>query len=190
MRITAVVCLLVLFCGCATKVYIGPGTGISAESQIVLSRALSDAVNSLDFSKFAGKRLRVQLFGMGGVLGAQPTQALAYSLLTEKILSAGGSISDEQNADLFCAVSVKVAGVDVTSRDFPPVFPFLYHHTAFRGCVSLRSVVYDVKEGKIADTQDKTVEYYYRERYWFSLIGPYRWMEKIPTEDFVSEPER
>ncbi|MCX7703941.1 MAG: hypothetical protein N2234_07605 [Planctomycetota bacterium] len=175
--------LLILLCGCATKVYIGPGTGVSAESQIVLSRSLSDAITDLDFSKFSGKKMKIQLFGMGGVLGAQPAQMLAYSLLIEHLLSSGVQVSNEQDAELLLALSIKVAGVDVTARDFPPVMPLIYHHTGFRGCVSLRSTVYDLKEMKILNTQDSTVEYYYIERYWFSLIGPYRYIERLPKSE-------
>lgn len=169
------VCMVVLLCGCATKVYVGPGTGISAESQLVLSRSLSDVIDRLDFSKFKGKRVRVELFGMGRILGARPTQTLIYSLLLEKILEDGLLLEDDHSAEIFLAVSVRVAGVDVVRRDLPP----FYHHTSFRGCVSLRTVAYDTDNYRIMDTQDVTAEYRYREHYWFYIIGPYRSIRRL-----------
>jgi len=170
MRLLGFLLVVSLLCGCATKVYVGPGTGVSAESQTVLSRSLSDVIGRLDFSRFKEKRVKVELFGMGGTLGGRPTQTLIFSLLIEKLLKDGVLLEDDHSADVLLAVSVKVAGVDVVRRDFPP----FYHHTSFRGCVSLHTVAYDTDTYKILDTQDVTAEYRYREHYWFYIIGPYR----------------
>lgn len=168
--------LMFLTAGCATKVYIGPATGVSAESQLVLSRTLQDALNRLNLGSFAKKRVLLRIFGSSQTIGIAPSRTLIWSLLAER-LAKDGAILVNSNPDVLLHLSVAVCGVDVVRRDFIP----FYHHTNFRATVDLRLAAYDphtmALTGKV---QHARASWCYREQYWFYIIGPYRslWKEE------------
>ena len=176
MRYGFVFFLALLSAGCATKVYIGPGTGVSAESQLVLSRTLEDTLDRLSLGSFAKKRVLLRIFGSSQTVGIAPSHTLIWSLLAERLAKNGAALVNK-NPDVLLYLSVAICGVDVVRRDLIP----FYHHTNFRATVDLRLAAYDpvtmVLVGKVQRTR---ASWCYREKYWFYIIGPYRslWKEE------------
>jgi len=176
MRQGLVLALMLLTAGCATKVYIGPGTGVSAESQLVLSRTLQDALNKLNLGSFAKKRVLLRIFGSSQTVGIAPSHTLIWSLLAERLAKSGATLVNK-NPDVLLYLSVAICGVDVVRRDLIP----FYHHTNFRATVDLRLAAYDPHTMALIDkVQHTRASWCYREKYWLYIIGPYRslWKEE------------
>ena len=174
MRYTLMLFACLLACGCATKVYIGPGTGVSAESQLVLSRTLEDALEQFNLRPFAKKRVLLRIFGSSQTVGIVPARTLIWSLMAERLAKSGASLVNN-NPDLLLNLSVAICGVDVVRRDFIP----FYHHTNFRATVEVRLAAFDpLTMALVGDVQRAIASWCYREKYWFYIIGPYRSMWK------------
>lgn len=174
MRYISAFSLCLLSLGCATKVYIGPGTGVSAESQIVLSQTLEDALSRLNLRQFAKKRVLLRIFGSSRTVGLVPSNTLIWSLMAEQLAKNGVSLVIRE-PDLILNLSVAICGVDVVRRDFIP----FYHHTNFRATVDLRLAAYDpLTMALVGEPQHTRASWCYREKYWFYIIGPYRSMWK------------
>jgi len=176
MRYGFVFFLALLSAGCATKVYIGPGTGVSAESQLVLSRTLEDTLDRLTLGSFAKKRVLLRIFGSSQTVGIVPSHTLIWSLVAERLARSGAVLVDK-NPDVLLNLSVAICGVDVVRRDFIP----FYHHTNFRATVDVRLAAYDpLTMALVGKVQHARTSWCYREKYWFYIIGPYRslWKEE------------
>jgi len=177
MRWTLLPAIVFTACGCASKIYVGPTTGISAEGQVVLQRALEDVIDGLELDKFKKKRVRVELYGGPGVLGVAARRTLIYSLIANRLLKEGARLEDDHGADCILSVSVLAYGVDVVRRDLPP----FYHHTSFRGTAALRAVAYVPATFQILSTVQAGSTWVWRERYWFYVLGPYQSLWKEPA---------
>jgi hypothetical protein len=174
-----------LFGGCASKVYVGPSSGRGAENQMLISRAADQAFKKTDFTKFADKKIFLQVFGLAAKAAAQsPEESFISNHLLEQLSRAGARVVPKmENADLHLTVSLRIAGVDIVARDFY----YTYHHTSIRGVVEAHMAWYDVKTGKLVDTEDALGVIFYRERYWLYIFGPYRKIWTLTKEEWKNE---
>ncbi|MHC4660066.1 MAG: hypothetical protein ACYS8W_00130 [Planctomycetota bacterium] len=197
MRRKLPVCIILLACaavsfGCASKIYVGPSSGRSAENQLLISRAADEAFKDLDLGEFKGKNVHLAVYGLAAKASAQgPEEAFIANHLVERLGKARARIVQRrEDADIVLTVSLRIAGVDIVRRDFY----YTYRHTTIRGVVEARIVGYDNKSGEIVFTRDALGVVVSRERYLFYIIGPYRsiWTmtKKEWLEDIGDEPEQ
>ncbi|TET33783.1 MAG: hypothetical protein E3J72_15925 [Planctomycetota bacterium] len=183
-----ILCVLVcslLFGGCASKKYVGPSSGRGAENQMLISRAVDQAFKKTDFTKFADKKIYLQVCGLAAKAAAQsPEESFISNHLLEKLSRAGARVVPRmEDADLHLTVALRIAGVDIVARDFY----YTYHHTSIRGVVEAHMVGYDARTGKIVYTEDALGVILYRERYWFYIFGPYRKIWTLSKEEWKDE---
>lgn len=171
----SIACVLLLAAGCATRRYVGPTTGRSADMQKATSAALDNAVESLSFAKFAGKRCVVTVASLAENFGGEsPENAAIRGAFAEKLARDGVRVvSDPARADLRLAVRARVVGVNVVRRDFPP---FYYRETT-TAIVDLRTTVFEPGEWKILEQRDARVLLHLAQSYWFYIIGPFESQE-------------
>ena len=91
MRRKLSICIILFACavvsfGCASKVYVGPSSGRSAENQLLISRAADEAFKSLDLGEFGGKKVHLEVYGLAAKASTQgPEEAFIANHLVEKL---------------------------------------------------------------------------------------------------------
>jgi hypothetical protein len=157
--------------GCATRRYVGPTTGRSADMQKATSAALDKAVESISFAQYAGKRCTLEVVSLAENFGGEsPENAVLRGTLAERLVRDGVILSpDEEPSDLHLAVRGRVVGVNVVRRDFPPVF---YRETT-TAVVDLRMTLYSRGDWKILEQRDVRERLHLAQMYWLYIIGPY-----------------
>jgi len=166
-------CLLLLFLaqGCATKRYVGPTSGRSADLQRAISAALDNIVRGFSFSPHAGRSCLVEVVSLAENFGGtSPENELIGALFSEQLARDGiRTMPDSSKADLHMIVRVRTVGVNVVRRDLP----FLFYRESTRAVVDLRITLLSVPDGKILEQRDATRNYVLAQTYWLYIIGPF-----------------
>jgi hypothetical protein len=164
--------ILLLISACATKRYVGPTMGRSADSQFTPTDALEKALKSASFEFYRGKIVWIDVYTLTERTGKESAEErFLRSWLSEKLLSQGARIAPLKNqSDVILDVKARVFGVNQTRRDFILLFYMEITHAL----VDLHLSSYERESGKILDVQDLKGEVRYREYYIFYMIGPFR----------------
>jgi len=156
---------------CATKRYIGPTSGRSADSQLATSYALDKVLSSAtSLSALSGKRVYIEAFSLTEHQGEErsPEEHLLRAWFSEKLRQQGTQVADrKEEAEAVLSIVAKAMGVDVVRRDFPPII----YIESTRGLVDLHLAAFD-PQGKILFTEDKRGKAVFRDYYLFYLFGP------------------
>ena len=170
--------------GCATKIYQGPTSGRAAEAQQAVSMSLDHALARFDAKPFRGMSVALEVYALAERLeGESPEESYVRSLLTEKLLEAGAKVSKARaDATVLLMATLRCAGVDIIRRDFP----FIYHHTTFRGLASLRLTAMALEKEsatRLLRSQRLAATSIFREAYILYVIGPIttRYTEEVPA---------
>lgn len=157
--------------GCATRRYVGPTTGRSADMQRATSTALDRAVQSASFTQYAGKRCTLEVVSLAENFGGEsPENAAIRGAIAEKLARDGVIVASEPGqADLRLSVRARVVGVNVVRRDFPPMF---YRETT-TAVVDLHMTFYSRGDWKILEQRDARERLHLAQMYWLYFIGPY-----------------
>lgn len=165
--------------GCAFKVYVGPGSGRSAEYQLAVSKSVEEAFKDVEFKDLKGKKVYVETSGLAqkaSDLSAE--EGYVRSEIFQKLFKAGAEpVTGLENADARISARLRITGIDIVERHLPGI----YYRVSVRGVTSARLVIYDVKEKRILDSLDANGIIHYTEVYWMYFLGPYRSIE--PVED-------
>lgn len=157
--------------GCATRRYVGPTTGRSADMQKAASAALDKAIQSSSFASYAGKRCTLEVVSLAENFGGEsPENAVLRGAFAERLARDGVIVApDSGPADLRLSVRARVVGVNVVRRDFPPVF---YRETT-TAVVDLHVTVYSRADWKILEQRDLRERLHLAQMYWIYFIGPF-----------------
>ena len=168
--------VLVLAAGCATRRYVGPTTGRSADMQIAVSMALDNVLSSVSFDKFAGEKCFLEVFSLAETFGGEsPENAVIRGAFAERLARDGVLlVTDPATAEIRLSVRARVIGVNIIRRDFPP----LYYRETTTAVVDLHMVVYSGPDRKLRDQLDARRRLHLAQSYILYIIGPfesYRW---------------
>lgn len=157
--------------GCATKRYVGPTTGRSADMQRATSAALDKALRSQSFAGLAGKRCLLDVVSLAENFGGESPENMALrGAFAEKLLQEGVVVvTDPAQAEVRLAVRARVVGVNVVRRDFPP----LYYRESTQAAVDLHVTAYDARDAKILDQKDLRGGADLAQSYYLYMIGPF-----------------
>lgn len=166
---------LIATAGCATRRYVGPTTGRSADMQKATSMALDKAVQSASFAKYSGKRCTLEVVSLAENFGGEsPENAAIRGALVEKLVRDGVIVEPgDGQSDLRLSVRARVVGVNVVRRDFPPVF---YRETT-TAVVDLHMTLFSRGDWKILEQRDARERLHLAQMYWLYIIGPYESLE-------------
>lgn len=162
--------------GCATRRYVGPTTGRSADMQRATSLALDNAVQSASFAGYRGKSCFVEVVSLAENFGGEsPENAVIRGAFAEKLAMDGLIVPpDPDQAEFLLSVRARAVGVNVVRRDFIPVF---YRETT-TSLVDLRMTLYSRKDWTILEQRDVRGQVHLARMYWLYFIGPFeslRW---------------
>lgn len=157
--------------GCATKRYVGPTTGRSADMQKATSAALDKALQSQSFAGLAGKRCLLDVVSLAENYGGESPENMALrGAFAEKLAQDGAAVAaDPAQADVRISVRARVVGVNVVRRDFPP----LYYRETTQAAVDLHVTVYDAPGAKILDRKDLRGAASLAQSYYLYIVGPF-----------------
>lgn len=157
--------------GCATRRYVGPTTGRSADMQRATSLALEDALRPVSFAKIAGKKCLVEVVSLAeSRAGESPENAVARGILAEKLVRDGVVVvSDPSAAEVRLSVRARSLGVDTLRRDFP----LLYYRETTTGTCDLHATLYSAPGWTILDQWDARARVHLAQVYWFYIVGPF-----------------
>lgn len=171
LSLLALLLAALLSSACATKRYIGPTSGRSADSQLATSYALDKVLSSAtSLSALSGKRVYIEAFSLTEHQGEErsPEEHLLAAWFSEKLRQQGTQVVErKEEAEAVLSIAAKAMGVDVVRRDFPPII----YIESTRGLVDLHLAAFD-PQGKILFTEDKREKAVFRDYYLFYLFGP------------------
>lgn len=156
--------------GCATRRYVGPTTGRSADMQKATSLALEDALRTVSFAKIAGKKCFVEVVSLAeSRAGESPENAVIRGMLAERLVRDGVFVvSGHEDAEVRLSVRARSLGVNTVRRDFPP----LYYRETTTGTCDLHATVYAVPGWTTLDQWDARGKVHLAQSYWFYIVGP------------------
>lgn len=116
------VLLVLLMQGCATKRYVGPTSGRSADLQRAVSASLDNIVRGFSFAPYAGRSCFLEVVSLAeNSGGTSPENESIGALFAERLAMDGvRTVPDPGKADLHMIVRARTVGVNVVRRDLPP----------------------------------------------------------------------
>ncbi len=166
----------VLFCllvpsGCATKRYVGPTSGRSADMQRGITYSLDNIIRGFSFSSYAGKACFLEVVSLAENFGGvSPENEMIGALFAEQFARDGvRRVAESGKADLHMIVRARTIGVNVIRRDLP----FLIYRETTRAVVDLRMTLISVPDGKIIEQEDSARAYFLAQTYWLYIFGPF-----------------
>lgn len=157
--------------GCATRRYVGPTTGRSADMQKAISLALDNVVDGLSFERYAGKRCHLEVVSLAESFGREsPENEVLRAAFAHRLARGGVTVTqDPAGADMRLSVRARVVGVNVIRRDFP----LLYYRETVSAVVDFHATAYSLPDGKILEQRDDRRRLHLANSYWFYIIGPF-----------------
>ena len=157
--------------GCATRRYVGPTTGRSADMQKAISLALDNVVDGLSFERYAGKRCQLEVVSLAEGFGREsPENEVLRAAFAHRLARGGVTVTqDPAGADMRLSVRARVVGVNVIRRDLP----LLYYRETVSAVVDFHATAYSLPDGKILEQRDDRRRLHLANSYWFYIIGPF-----------------
>jgi len=171
--------MIASYSGCAFKVYVGPGSGRSAEYQLAVSKSVEEALKDVEFESLKGKKVFVETSGLAQkAADLSAEEGYVRAEIFQKLFKAGAEpINELSDADARISARLRITGIDIVERHLPGI----YYRVSVRGVTSARLVIYDNSKKAIMDTIEANGIIHYTEVYWLYFLGPYRSIE--PAEE-------
>jgi hypothetical protein len=139
--------------------------------QKAVSMALDNAVESISFEKYAGKRCLLDVFSLADNYGGEsPENSVLRGVFAERLYRDGVSlVTDPASAEIRLSVRARVVGVNVVRRDFP----LLYYRETTTAVVDLHTAIYSPGDGKLLERLDTSRMLHLAQSYYLYIIGPF-----------------